>query len=241
MENAGQLAGMDERSKELHYLTEHYRDLQGLVMAPAWAAFAVLEAWIGKIRPEGGLWIAVMIGASLGWLAVKWAVWARDWYERRYGVVWGTDAVEEPGEILSLLHGENESVAAKRRDRKRRRWIAAISMTLAFLLPGFWLHGASGPVGAESLLLSLAPAYFLGPLILEPAGGSPLAMWRRGVYAAATLVLLGGDLLYLDGRVNDVWGMTLVGGVMLLVCLQDHWLFTRLLKGGAQARGGCDE
>lgn len=30
MENAGKLAVMDERGRELRYLTEHYRDLQGV-------------------------------------------------------------------------------------------------------------------------------------------------------------------------------------------------------------------
>jgi hypothetical protein len=66
-------------------------------------------------------------------------------------------------------------------------------------------------------------------------------MWRRAVYAAAALALLSWDLMYLDGRLTDNSAMAMVGGVMLLVCLWDHWLFTRLLRGGAKVRGGRDE
>lgn len=241
MDRAGNLAVVDRRGRELQYLTEHYDDLQGLRVAPAWAVFAVLEAWIGGSRPGGALWIALILFASLGWLAVKWAAWAKGWYERRYGVVWSTDEGEdERFEMISLLHGEEEDAAARRRGRIRRRWMVAVLMTLVFMLPGFWLHGAQGSAGAISLLMSLAPAYFLGPSLLEPFDGCWLKLSRRGVYLTAVLVLLMCNLLFLAGKMQVSWALAMIGAVMLGTSLYDHRLFTRLL-GGAQTRGGCDE
>lgn len=243
MENVGKLELMDRRGRELRYLTEHYRDLQGLVMAPAWVAVMLAMAWASAINGLTGfrLWLMWLIPIALGPVAVKCALWARDWYERLYGIVWNADD-DEPVAMISLLHSGDPEVVMRRRRRLRQRVLVALLVLLIFMLPGLWLHGLQRPGWAGfGYLFAMPTMFYLGPVILEPVGGSLLVMWRRAVYAAAALALLSWDLMYLDGRLTDNSAMAMVGGVMLLVSLQDHWLFTRLLRGGAKVRGGCDE
>lgn len=243
---AGNVVVTDRRGKELRYLTEHYHDLQGLRTAPAWAAFAALELWLGRLWPGHGAWIAWILTVSVGLLGVKWAVWAKGWYERRYGVVWTADEAEEDArfEMISLLHGEDEAMLGKRRSRYwRRRWIW-MTVLLAFMLRALWLRGGQGAGGANwvplTYLMGLVVGFFAAPVFLEGLEGDSPTLWRQGVYGAMLLVLLGGDLWYLTGGLRADWAFAMVGAVMLLVSLYDHWLFSRLL-GGAGTRGGDDE
>jgi hypothetical protein len=248
MDRAANLAAMDRRGKELRYLTEHYRELLGLIDTPFWALLMLVGAWSNALSGVRGLWLWLMWSApiAVGVAMVKLPLWTRDWYERRYGVVWTADEGEDEGiEVISLLQGEDELVRERwRKRRKQRFWIAAV-VAAAFYLPGFWLHGIGSFEQASwvglCFLFVWPPVFYLGPTLFEPVNACGLAMWRWVVYAMAVLVLLVGDLLFLAGKVRGTWTLVFVGGVMLLVSLHDHWLFTRLLGGGARARGGCDE
>jgi hypothetical protein len=238
---------MDRRGRELRYLTEHYRDLQGLVQAPVWAYIALIGVWANAWTGLSGtlLWLKWLVVIVLGLALAKWPLWTRDWYERRYGVVWTADEEDGGVEMISLLDGEAEKVRERRRKRRQRRFLIVGAVAAVFFLPAAWLHG-EGNLQLTSwvgfcYVFAWPPLLYLGPMLLERAGSCALAMWRWGVYAAAVLVLLLGDLLFMAGRMKGTWTLAVVGGVMLVVSLQDHWLFTRLLGGGAKAGGGCDE
>ncbi len=248
MDRVGELAVVDRRGRELRYLTEHYRELQGLIDAPIWAFIMLVGVWSNRLSSVHGLWLWLMWSAPMvvGVALAKLHLWTRDWYEQRYGVVWTADGGKEEGiELISLLHGENEIVRERWSRRKKQRfWIAAIA-AVVFYLPGFWLHGIGGSQHASwvglCFLFVWPPVAYLGPVLFEQTGGCGPAMWRWVVYAASILALLGGDLLFLSGKVTGTWTLVFVGGVMLVVSLHNHWLFTRLLGGGARVRGGRDE
>lgn len=247
MDRVGDLAVMDRRGRELRYLTEHYRDLQGLVQAPVWAFIALIGVWANAWTGLSGtlLWLKWLVVIVLGLALAKWPLWTRDWYERRYGVVWTADEEDGGVEMISLLGGEAEAAVARRRRRQRRRWVLAAVVAVAFYVPALWLGGANHMLAKGwagfAYLYAMPLVIYLGPVMLESSTGCVWGNWRRTFYGTAGLVLLLGDLLFMAGRMKSTWTLAVVGGVMLLVSLHDHWLFTRLLGGGAKVRGGCDE
>jgi hypothetical protein len=246
MDRVGDLTAIDQRGRELHYLTEHYQDLQGLVQVPVWALVMLVMWWADAVGRARGLrmWALWILATVVGLAVAKLSYWTKDWYERCYGVVWTAEDEVGESEPLSLLHGEDEAASKRREVRRRRRWLLVIGIAAAFYLPAMWLHGGNSPLQAGWIgycFLFAMPGIFLWePVLLGPSGGFLLARWRWCFYAAAVLALLGFDLMNLLGRMNGTWSYSMVGGLMLVVSLQDHWLFTRLL-GGSKARGGCDE
>lgn len=116
MERVGNLAEMDRRGRELRYLTEHHRDLQGLVQAPVWAFVMLVMWWADAVSRAIGLrmWALWILAIVVGLAVVKLSRWTKDWYERRYGVVWIAEDEVGEDEPLSLLHGKDEAELKQR-------------------------------------------------------------------------------------------------------------------------------
>lgn len=84
--NSDALLAASRGEDELRYVTEHFRDLQGLRLAPVW----VLLMGIGSLRATTrlSLWHVLEIAILLAVLfVVVWLPWSKAWYNRRYGTV----------------------------------------------------------------------------------------------------------------------------------------------------------
>src|SRR5580698_8360081 len=97
------LSEASSNGQELHYLTAHFRDLQGLRMAPFWGALLVLTslARTGSFLRGHLAWAAfVLIVAHFGSAHL-----IGRWYERRYGVVKEPEIPVSSG-MISIMHPE---------------------------------------------------------------------------------------------------------------------------------------
>ena len=97
------LNDVSSQRQELRYLTAHFRDLQGLRMAPLWLGLLVLTslAKTGSFSRGHLAWAAAaLIAAQFGWLHLGGL-----WYERRYGVVKEPDTAVPSG-LISIMHPE---------------------------------------------------------------------------------------------------------------------------------------
>src|SRR5580698_1821867 len=103
------LSEASSNGQELHYLTAHFRDLQGLRMAPFWGALLVLTS-LAKTGAFSGVQLAwaagVLVAAQFGWLYL-----GGRWYERRYGVVKESEPAVPSG-LISIMYPETRPQGA---------------------------------------------------------------------------------------------------------------------------------
>jgi hypothetical protein len=208
-----------QRDDELRYVTQHFKDLQGLQMVPFWAAFlllSVLEYAHAVSRRQG---LELFLGVLA--LAVAWLAYAGRWYRRHYGLV--TPREERvPSQVLSILEtNPRPSVTSG-------WWFVVCILLFALYLVPLFLRRPDGRLNEFGLL---ALVIFLLPKAFFAAGAS---LWVRG----RRLLAMGGCAMigvlhigFLLGRL-DPW--LYMGGttmVLLLAGLYDHWLLTHLLSG----------
>jgi hypothetical protein len=226
---AATLNDVSSQGQELSYLTAHFRDLQGLRMAPFWGALLVLTrlAKTGSFSRVHLAWAAVvLIAAQFGWLHLSGR-----WYERRYGVVKEPEP-PVPSGLISIMHPEARSQRAANPLARRYGYLSGINAVLFLLwaftfLPDIFLGHHTQP----GLFAALLAAYQLFPRCIYPVTSNWSVLLRRILAATAMIAIVK---IYLEFRFAqmDLWTwMAVLFSVLLLLDLYDHWLLNHLLGG----------
>lgn len=208
-----------QRDDELRYVTQHFKDLQGLQMVPFWAAFLLLSAleYAHAVSRRQGLELFLSMLA----LAVAWLAYAARWYRRHYGLV--TPREERvPSQVLSILETNPRPPVTS------GWWFVVCILLFALYLVPLFLRRPDGRLNGFGLL---ALAIFLLPKAIFAPGASPRVRGRRLLAMGGGAMICVLHLGFLLGRL-DPW--LYMGGttmVLLLSGLYDHWLLTHLLSG----------
>lgn len=214
------------QGQELRYLTAHFRDLQGLRMAPFWGALLVLTslAKTGSFSSGHLAWVAVVFtAAQFGWLHLSGR-----WYERRYGVVKESEPPVRSG-LISIMHSEARRTHASNRYYGYRSGIFAVLFLIwaLTLVPSIFLRHNAQP-GSLALLVT---AYQVVPRCFYPITNNWFVLLRRILAAAAVIAMVGIYIAYSFARM-DLWTwMALLLSFLLSLDLYDHWLLNHLLGG----------
>jgi len=219
------LSDASSRGQELRYLTAHFRDLQGLRMAPFWVALLVLTylAQTGSFSRGHLSWAAVVvIAAQFGWLRLGGL-----WYERRYGVVKEPDP-GVPSRLISIMHPEAPSNPLAR----RYGYLSDVNAGLCLLwaltfVPDLFLGHRAQP-GMFALLVA---TYQIFARCICPVTDSWSIRLRRILAATALIAMVGIYLEYRFAQTNLLTWMAGLFSLLLLLDLYDHWLFNHLLRG----------
>jgi hypothetical protein len=220
-----------QRGDELRYVTQHFTDLQGLRMAPFFAAFVVLSALeqTHAVSRQQAVWVL----AGMLALAVVWFACAGRWYRERYGLVTpqgNRASLPTSPQVLSIL---DTKPVERRPAGSAAGWLLfCAGMAGLFLVPLFQ-HHPDGRVNNSGLMALIV---FLLPKALYAGGGSLLTQGRKLLAAGgmATIVVL--HMCYLLGRIDSWQYAEGTAGILLLSSLYDHWLLNHLL-GGRLAEG----
>ena len=220
---------VSSQGQELRYLTAHFRDLQGLRMAPFWLALLVLTCLAKTGSFSGGhlAWSAVvLIAAQFGWLYL-----GGRWYGGRYGVVKEPEP-PVPSRLISIMRPEASPKRAANPLARRYGYLSGVNAVL-FLLwafsivpdiflghhPGYWQ------------LVMFATVFQLLPRCLYPITNNWSVLLRRIFAVTVTIAIIG---IYLEFRFErmDLWNwMASLLGFLLLLDLYDHWLLNHLISG----------
>ena len=212
------------QDQELRYITAHFRDLQGLRMAPFWASLLVLTSLAqAESFSRGHLaWVAVACTvAQFGWLH-----WSGRWYEGRYGVVKEPDLPVRSG-LISILHPEAPPKLTGNRLYGYRSGAAAVLFLVwaSALVPGIFLGHNAQP----GTLAILATAYLIVPRCFYPLTKRWSVILRRVFAVTAVITIVGTFTSYrLDQMGLWTWMAVLLSSLLLLD-LYDHWLLNHLL------------
>jgi hypothetical protein len=221
------LNDVSSQGQELRYLTAHFRDLQGLRMAPFGLALLVLTslAKTGSFSRVHLFWAAVvLIAAQFGWLHLSGR-----WYERRYGVVKELEPLVPSG-LISIMHPEARPQRAANPLARRYGYLSGINAVLFLLwaltiVPDIFRGHNVRP----GYLVMLVTAYQVFPRCIYPVTNNWSVLLRRILAATAMIAMIGIYLEYRFTRI-DLWTwMDLLLSLLLLLDLYDHWLLNHLL------------
>ena len=213
--------------QKLRYLTAHFRDLQGLRMAPFWFVLLVLTtlAKTGSLSRGHLAWAAfILIVAQFGWLYL-----GGRWYERRYGVVKEPQA-PVPSRLISVMHPEPRLQPATDPLARRYGNVSGINAVLFLMwalmyVPKMFL-GHSAQPGLFALLVT---AYQVFPRCIYAVTNNWSVFLRRLLAATVLAAVVGIYLEYRFARM-DLWTwMALLLSLLLLLDLYDHWLLNHLV------------
>ena len=221
---AATLNDISGQGPELRYLTAHFRDMQGLRMAPFWGALLVLTslAKANSISRVHLAWAAVACTASqFGWLYLSGR-----WYERRYGVVKEPDIPIRSG-LISILHPE---APPQRTGNRYYGYFSGVFAVLFLiwtltLVPGIFLGHNAQP----GTLAMMVTAYQIAPRCFYPVTRNWSVHLRRVFAVAAVLTLIGTFTGYQLARMSLWTWMAVLLSVLLILDLYDHWLLNHLL------------
>lgn len=217
MSRAETLLAADRRGEELRYVTEHFRDLQGLQPAAFWAGLLLL-CYIGTVMHlRWWVTMAAFLGIAL-LAALVWLPWIGHWYERHYGVVTEQGTPASPG-IFSFCYSPRVWMNAG----PVYRW-ASLLLLLLLGWSLFFSHRSHG----NDFALWIATFYVLPRCSFRAQGNGWLHL-RRVLHGVGVLVLL---VIFLVGWLQGMEPWEYIGSaaaVMLGLCLYDHWLLTHLL------------
>jgi hypothetical protein len=187
---------------ELRYVTQHFRALQGLRLAPLWGASVLLAVVAPLFQLSRWHATEILISAVIAFAGI-WLPWSHLWYRRHYGtIVNPTPQSSASGFMiamvifLALLVG---SALFQSLDRHR----AALNL---------WIV----------LLSTLPPCFYLGP-------PSILIRLRRALYIAGSVILflIPCSVFFLH---PSKWLVLFsISATLLLLSLYDHWLLHYLL------------
>ena len=220
------LSDAPSQGQELRYLTAHFRDLQGLRMAPFWVALLVLTslAKTGSYSRGHLAWAAaILIAAQFGWLHLSGRL-----YERRYGVV----KEPEPGVpsgLISIMHPEPPP---QRTGPPRYGYLSDVNAVLFLLwsltfVPDMFLGHRVQP-GMFAFIVAVFQVF---RRFIYPVTKNWSVRLRRILAATAMIAMVGIYLEYYFARI-DLWTwMALLFSFLLLLDLYDHWLLNHLLSG----------
>jgi hypothetical protein len=215
------LLNTSRRGVELQYVTTHFRDLQGLRLAPLWAALLALTGLATStnlLRWQLAAMALTIILFSLGWL-----VWSGRWYERRYGVVRDPEPIISSG-IISIMHPE-----AKPRTGNDSGFKAVYFLLVAlWIVPELFARFDRGMGSNFSLMLVM---FIVLPKCFYSASGNTLIRIRQGLSIGGSIFICGMFPSYLFSWLGKWPYLAAICTTLLLLDLYDHWLFTRLLRG----------
>jgi hypothetical protein len=221
------LSEASSNGQELHYLTAHFRDLQGLRMAPFWGALLVLTS-LAKTGSFSGVQLAwtagVLVAAQFGWLYL-----GGRWYEHRYGVVKESEP-QVHSALISIMHSEAQPTRSGNPLARRYGYLNGVNAVLFLLwaltfVPDLFLGHHAQP----GLFAALLAAYQVVPRCIYPVTSNWSILLRRILAATAMIAMLGIYLEYRFARM-DLWTwMALLLSFLLLLDLYDHWLLNHLL------------
>jgi hypothetical protein len=216
------------QGQELRYLTAHFRDLQGLRMAPFWGTLLVLTclAKTGSFSRGHLAWAAfAFTAAQFGWLRLSGR-----WYELRYGVVKEPEPAVPSG-LISIMHPEARPQRAANPLARRYGYLSGINAVLFLLwalmfVPEMFLGHRAQP----GLFAFLLAAYQVFPRCIYPVTNNWSVFLRRILAATVLIAMVGIYLEYRFARI-DLWTwMALLLSFLLLLDLYDHWLLNHLLS-----------
>lgn len=229
------LNDVSSQGQELHYLTAHFRDLQGLRMAPFWLGLLVLTslAKTGSFSKGHLAWAAaVMIAAQFGWLRLGGL-----WYDRRYGVVKEPESAVPSG-LISIMHPQATTQRAANPLARRYGYLSGVNAVLCLLwaftfVPALFL----GHLAQPGMFTFLIATYQVVARCICPVTNNWSIVLRRILAATAMIAMIGIYLDYRFAGMDLLTWMALMFSFLLLLDLYDHWLLSHLLSGDFAERG----
>ena len=221
------LADSDRRSVELRYLTTHFKDLQGLRLAPFWTAVLILSCAALAIH-RILLWERATAAIAIVLVGLATLVWSNGWYDHHYGRVIRSKPMIASG-FISILHPEARPGELQNHSAG---FVTYILMAL-FISPQLF-HRFDGRFGSHFGMLCVI--IFVVPRCLYSTTDNTLIRLRRVLSIAGATCVSAMYLCYLFALLG-IWSyLAGVCAILLVLDLYDHWLFTRLLSGGPAER-----
>ncbi|HMH16135.1 MAG TPA: hypothetical protein VK578_23765 [Edaphobacter sp.] len=204
---------------ELQYVTQHFRELQGLQMVPFWMTAIVLS--LLEYAHAVTRWQAVTLFLSLVALSIVLAAFVGRWYRRHYGFVAQREE-RLPSQLISITRTD------QRIPKERSKWFV-LSLFFVFALMFFPLLLHSYRNYSNFGLLTLI-FFVLPKTSLDYARSTSLR--RRQILAIGCGVALIIIQIFYDLGHLDRWAFVAASASVLMVgSLYDHWLLKRLLGG----------
>ncbi len=219
------LIATTRRGEELRYVTEHFRDLQGLYFASVWAGLLMLVLLCSPTRPSGIHLLFVFGIAAL--FPLVGVPLAHAWY-KRYGMVKGTPEIQYP-RPLSILDTSPP----------RRRYAPG----LVVVMSGIWIvftgtilfHRLDEYRAALNLWIVLVLTV---PRCFYPAPAIPSIQLRRVLYITCSAIIFFSVLSvpFMGPLHSSGWLLLeIVCATLLVLSLYDHWLLSHLLRARPEA------
>jgi hypothetical protein len=221
---AATLNDVSGQGQELRYLTAHFRDLQGLRMAPFWGALLVLTSLAKASSFSTGhlAWAAVVCtAAQFGWLHLSGR-----WYERRYGVVKEPEIRVRSG-LISIMHPEALPTHAPNYGYRSGTFAVLFLIWSLTLVPGIFLGHNAQP----GTLAMLVTAYQVVPRCFYPVTKDWSVLLRRVFAVTAVITMVGTFISYRLNQMSLWTWMALLLSFLLLLDIYDHWLLNHLISG----------
>ena len=229
------LNDVSSQGQDLRYLTAHFRDLQGLRMAPFWLELLVLTslAKTGSFSRGHLAWAAaVVIAAQFGWLHLGGL-----WYDRRYGVVKEPEPAVPSG-LISIMHPEGTPQRAANPLARRYGYVSGVNAVLCLLwaftfVPDLFL----GHLAQPGMFAFFVATFQVFGRCICPVTDNWSVVLRRVLAATALIAMIGIYFDYRFARMDLLTWMALMFSFLLLLDLYDHWLLSHLLNGDFAERG----
>jgi hypothetical protein len=202
------LPSTDVPGDELRYVTEHFRDLQGLRFAPFWTA-GLLVSIVLPFFPLSRSHVVMLVIGFLA-LAAIWIPWSHAWYRRNYGTI----------------------EAPVRRQSAPGLRIVFIAFLIVFLIV-FIRNALFSSLDRYPAAFNLWLVLFWMLPICFYAGPPTLRIRLRCVlYRAGCLILffIPGSITFLHPSKWLV--ISSICGTLLVLSLYDHWLLRHFLHPG---------
>ncbi len=197
------LEGAEGRDAELRYVTEHFRDLQGLQGAPALIGGSLALMFV---RDRGRHISLVLLGGlCLLLLTFGWAAWLRRWYRARYGAITKPKAASEEVAGAGLL-------------------------TWAFFVLSAALCIAPKRVSTANGLLFLEAQLFLLPICFAAAPSNQCVLLRRLLYRVAAIATTALTTAAVFSSLTEKVAWLTFCASLLCLGIYDHWLLSFLMR-----------
>ncbi len=209
---AQMLEGMSTREQEMRYVTQHFKDLQGLKASPIVAGLLLFL----HLAPRGPKhWeLNLLIAGGLLLFAILWSRKVSRWYRERYGLV--VTATKNPPEMLPGYLGAAWLIYAI-------TICCIISLRVSFI-----------PIN----VLYITKTFFLPNCFFAAPTGFAIQL-RRMLYVAGVIAVLGLVLYLTFTHVQSFIAVYTSLWAFLLLSLLDHWLLTYLLRPSGMDGSGA--
>jgi len=217
------LVAAGRRGEELRYVTEHFRDLQGLYFAPFWAWLLLLVLVRASTQLSGRhLLLEISLTALFPLAGIPCA---NAWY-KRYGVVQAHTPEPKPLSILDT-------------NPPRRRSVLGFLIVLVGISIVFTATLLSRRLDEYRAVLNLWIALvFTVPRCFYSAPAILTIQLRRGLYIVGSAIIFFVVLcIPLMGPLHSSrWFLLeIICTTLLALSLYDHWLLNHLLRACPEA------